>query len=341
MFLRHAFALAAVTGFAALTATAASAADGVVVGHAIRSDVSPPMRDVIGAYPPPQMGADGQDVYVVPNQFVKPSSADMSAFLHSLRGRNEQNLPMGTPAPTAILAANGLNIGLAGGSIPPDTNGDVSPTHFIQWVNTSWAIFDKTTGTRLNGPTAGNSFFSGFGGKCQTTNSGDPLAIWDDRAQRWVMSQFTTGANSSQCFAISTTTDPLGTYYRYEFAWPTTPVQVFGDYPHIGVWTDESTRQNAYTMVTHEFNSASQAFLGAGFIAVERDKMLAGAPAAQVGIVRFAGIDGSAYFIGGFGFTALTAGGIMVVPIRTGVGWRLGVNLGYLKFTPQATWNPF
>jgi hypothetical protein len=56
---------------------------------------------------------------------------------------------------------------------------------------------------------------------------------------------------------------------------------------------------------------------------------------------RFAGIDGSAYFIGGFGFTALTAGGIMVVPIRTGVGWRLGVNLGYLKFTPQATWNPF
>ncbi len=56
---------------------------------------------------------------------------------------------------------------------------------------------------------------------------------------------------------------------------------------------------------------------------------------------RFAGVDGSAYFIGGFGFTALTADGITVVPIRTGVGWRLGVNLGYLKFTPQATWNPF
>ncbi|WP_336813858.1 DUF1134 domain-containing protein [Bosea sp. MMO-172] len=56
---------------------------------------------------------------------------------------------------------------------------------------------------------------------------------------------------------------------------------------------------------------------------------------------RFAGVDGSAYFIGGFGFTALTAEGITLVPIRTGVGWRLGVNLGYLKFTPQATWNPF
>lgn len=56
---------------------------------------------------------------------------------------------------------------------------------------------------------------------------------------------------------------------------------------------------------------------------------------------RFGGVDGSAYFIGGFGFTALVAEGITIVPIRTGVGWRLGVNLGYLKFTPNATWNPF
>jgi hypothetical protein len=56
---------------------------------------------------------------------------------------------------------------------------------------------------------------------------------------------------------------------------------------------------------------------------------------------RFAGIDGSAYFIGGFGMTALTANNIVVVPIRSGVGLRLGANIGYLKFTPSATWNPF
>jgi hypothetical protein len=56
---------------------------------------------------------------------------------------------------------------------------------------------------------------------------------------------------------------------------------------------------------------------------------------------RFAGIDGSAYFVGGFGFTALDAKGVIVVPIRTGLGWRLGVNVNYLKFTQQATWNPF
>jgi len=56
---------------------------------------------------------------------------------------------------------------------------------------------------------------------------------------------------------------------------------------------------------------------------------------------RFGGVDGSAYFVAGFGFTALTADDVVIVPIRAGVGARLGVNLGYLKFTPASTWNPF
>jgi hypothetical protein len=63
-------------------------------------------------------------------------------------------------------------------------------------------------------------------------------------------------------------------------------------------------------------------------------------PATAAIYERFVGVDGSAYFIGGFGMTALTANNIVVVPIRSGVGLRLGANVGYLKFTPQATWNP-
>jgi len=55
---------------------------------------------------------------------------------------------------------------------------------------------------------------------------------------------------------------------------------------------------------------------------------------------RFGGVDGSAYLIGGFGMTALTSNNIVVVPIRSGVGLRLGANVGYLKFTPKPTWNP-
>jgi hypothetical protein len=64
-------------------------------------------------------------------------------------------------------------------------------------------------------------------------------------------------------------------------------------------------------------------------------------PATEAIYQRFVGVDGSAYFVGGFGMTALMIGDIVVVPIRTGVGFRLGANVGYLKFTPKPTWNPF
>jgi hypothetical protein len=56
---------------------------------------------------------------------------------------------------------------------------------------------------------------------------------------------------------------------------------------------------------------------------------------------RFAGVNGSAYVVGGVGMTVLSSGGMYVVPIQSGVGIRLGVNVGYLKFTQQPTWNPF
>ena len=64
-------------------------------------------------------------------------------------------------------------------------------------------------------------------------------------------------------------------------------------------------------------------------------------PATRAIYQRFAGVDGSAYIVGGIGMTALTSGSIVLVPIRSGVGLRLGANVGYLKFTPSATWNPF
>lgn len=74
----------------------------------------------------------------------------------------------------------------------------------------------------------------------------------------------------------------------------------------------------------------------------DRTMMLVyGLPAVGAVFRRFLGVDGSAYFVGGFGMTALAADNVVVVPIRSGVGARLGLNLGYLKFTPHPTWNPF
>jgi len=66
-----------------------------------------------------------------------------------------------------------------------------------------------------------------------------------------------------------------------------------------------------------------------------------GLPATQAIYQRFGGVDGSAYVVGGFGMTVLTWNNVVVVPIRSGLGLRLGASIGYLKFTDRATWNPF
>ena len=81
--------------------------------------------------------------------------------------------------------------------------------------------------------------------------------------------------------------------------------------------------------------------LDAGADAARTMMLVYNLPSTQAIYRRYGGVDGSAYFIGGFGFTALTADQVVVVPIRSGVGARLGINLGYLKFTSRSTWNPF
>ena len=102
-------------------------------------------------------------------------------------------LPPSIPR-TATVGVNvlGMGVGFSGFSVtsaPPDPNLSVGDTQVVQWVNSSYQIFDKTTGARVAGPFAGNTFWAGFGGQCQTRNSGDPIAQWDKIAHRWVMMQ--------------------------------------------------------------------------------------------------------------------------------------------------------
>ena len=292
MFFLRSSAMVVAAGICVFGSVLAQAITQPEVSMAVRHDESRPLRDILAELPPSLDEGSVSSPYVVPNIFPKQSGAWQSEFIRELAQRDIQDAPNGIPAPVPSLSVIGLisgsfaQPGNAGTSIPPDTNGDVSPIHYIQWLNTRWAIFDRVTGARLTASAPGNSFWAGFGGVCQTSNSGDPIALWDDRARRWVMSQFTTGATSSQCFAISTTEDPLGTYYRYAYAWGS---NIFGDYPHIGIWTEASGKQNAYTMVTHEFTATgTQSFLGAAFTAFDREKMLTGQPAAMV---RFGGQD--------------------------------------------------
>lgn len=269
-----------------LAISGAQAADiRMEISYSVRNDTSRPLREIIADMgPAPVRSAD--NLPVIENQFLKaPTQSRVPlepgvGVWRTPKYQTEAPLAV-TPAPT--VSFNGLGVGNGAGGMPPDTNGDVSPTHFIQWINTSWGIFNKTTGAQVGATVAGNSFWSGFGGSCQTRNDGDPLAIWDDTAQRWVMSQFITTAPFKQCVAVSVTSDPLGAYHRYEFTSP-----IFGDYPHMGVWTDDGGTQNAYLMVTHDFSGSPLSFQGASFVAMERDKMLAGQPA---GVVRFSGFN--------------------------------------------------
>ncbi|MGE4070626.1 MAG: hypothetical protein AB7E72_05570 [Lysobacterales bacterium] len=282
----------------------------------IKRDVSRPMRDIVAEMGPARVAEPGEDV--IPNEIR--SFAELYPALDFGPGElmPAQRSPNGLTTPSPTLTVNGIS---TAGSVPPDTTGDAGPNHYFQWVNTRWALFDKTTGAMVSGPTAGSSFFSGFGGVCQTTNRGDPLVLFDDIAQRWVVSQFAFNSTSTapfvQCVAVSTTADPLGTYNRYAFQYPQ-----FNDYGKMGVWVTNDGTQNAYLFTMHEFNSALS-FQGTSFALVERDKVLAGQSAQ---FVRVGGINA-------FGALPMHLEGVNPMPDRacpvfvhfsaTGTGYRL------------------
>jgi len=255
-------------------------------GQSVRHDTSRPMRDIIaelGDLNPDPTG----EVFEIPNILKLPPTAiddKLQAAGDAQRGPVRGD--SGLPSPMVEQSFDGYtaadNVSLFGGtSLPPDTNGDVGPNEFIQYVNTGWLVLDKT-GTRLAGPFPGNTFWAGFGGPCETNNAGDPIVLYDKIADRWLFSQFTSSNNPDgrQCFAISTTSDPLGPYNRYEFLFP----GVFNDYPHIGIWTDTSGERSGYYLTTHDFIITPQQFLQNSFSVLERDAMLAGSAA---GFVRF------------------------------------------------------
>jgi hypothetical protein len=149
-----------------------------------------------------------------------------------------------------------------GGCSPPDTNGDVGPNHYVQTVNASKvAIFDKT-GTPLLPPFNMGTLWSST--TC-TGNWGDPVVLYDEIADRWLLSQFNSG--NQMCVAISKTADPTGAYWLYNWAVPQFP-----DYFKFGVWPD------GYYMSANEGTYTAYAF--------DRIKMLAGQPATNV---RFSG----------------------------------------------------
>lgn len=149
--------------------------------------------------------------------------------------------------------------------IPPDTNGAAGDTQFVQWVNASFAVFDKATGTPTYGPAAGNTLWQSLGGPCASNNSGDPIAQYDKIANRWVLMQPVFRSPYYLCVAVSTTSDATGSFNLYAFP---IPGKQFPDYPKLGVWPD------GYYVTYNQFKG--NFFQGPAVCAMDRAAMLNG-----------------------------------------------------------------
>ncbi|NUP47912.1 MAG: hypothetical protein HOW97_11460, partial [Catenulispora sp.] len=168
--------------------------------------------------------------------------------------------------------AIGPNTGYSDTGVPPDPNAAVGTTQVMELVNTAYAVYSKT-GSTIIGATNTSSFWSGFGGFCQSANDGDATVAFDRLANRWVVQQFANVTSSSgpyyECVAVSTSADATGTYNRYSYQFTNFP-----DYPKLAVWPQ------AYFTTYNMFTPAG-AFVDAEICAMNRSAMLTGAAASQ------------------------------------------------------------
>lgn len=236
------------------------------VFSSIHQDVSRPLSSFSPLKPVSQGDHEGRNR----TRFIPVGKAAQPRQDGAIQGSATQPLVGTTPG----LGFAGIGQGDYGTTVnvaPPDTNGAVGATQYVQWVNLSFAVFNKSNGALLYGPATGNTLWTGFGGGCEANNDGDPIVKYDRIANRWVMTQFSvTTLPYLQCVAVSTTSDATGTWNRYSF-----PYNDFNDYPKMGVWPD------GYYISFNMF-AGGTTFIGSQSCAFDRAKMLTGAPATQV-----------------------------------------------------------
>ncbi|HYO64206.1 MAG TPA: proprotein convertase P-domain-containing protein [Pyrinomonadaceae bacterium] len=250
-----------------------------VSSRAVGFAVSPAVRDLPpeeAVKPDPEAEAD-KVVKSNPNRIIRTGAPEAAVDARDAAIQTSAAVTAAL-APSTTLSFDGIdsqsNVPIFGGLVlPPDTNGDVGPNHYVQMVNSNYRIWDKAGNPLIPVRSLGSLWTAaGIGAPCGGTNDGDPVVLYDSLADRWMLSQFCVDpVPSHQLIAISVTGDPTGAYYLYDFVMPNAK---FNDYPHFGVWPD------AYYMTNNQFNQAGTAFQGAGMYAFDRAKMLAGDPSA-------------------------------------------------------------
>jgi len=216
--------------------------------------------------------------------------------------------------PSPFLTFDGISLLGIGEGIPPDTNGDVGPNHYVQSVNSAFRVFDKS-GNPLTLPTTFNSFFAPLGNSTPCgahQNQGDPFVFYDQLADRWVITDFAWPGEDEapppaskvsadgtitpnprtfwECIGVSQTPDPTGAYFLYALQTDPAMPSLFGDYPKFGLWPD------AYYLTMNGFfpePNPLNAF-AVRVYALDRASMIAGGPANAVGfsIFSLSGVGG-------------------------------------------------
>lgn len=239
----------------------------------------------------PERLPQGTDPQPAPDHSAtEAQSAGVGSELDDYRDPVLQEDPAGAEeasAATAIANFDGLGDKFRGPdgtftvtALPPDANGDVGPSHYVQVVNTSIAVFDKNTTQPVLGPISLSQWWRNAGvAYCLNEDDiADPIVQFDQLANRWVIATVTTRPDAifqHLCVVVSTSGDPTGSYWLYRFEFNSFP-----DYPKLGVWPD------AYYLTAYDkTHYGGGTFLGVKMCALDRLRMLSGSTA-QVGCVR-------------------------------------------------------
>jgi hypothetical protein len=209
-----------------------------------------------------------------------------SAFpkFQSLLERTARPVPA---MPPPLLTFDGMNSSGANGTncgcLPPDTDGDVGPNHYVEALNVAFRVFDK------NGNPVSNviQFDALFAPLPDTNpcgagqNSGDPFVFYDHVADRWVITDFafpSTAGPFWECIAVSQTPDPTGAYFLYALQDEPAHPDWIGDYPKLALWNNPQPG-GAYHLSVNLFDfMPTVAFEGVRVFAMDRAAMLSGAP---------------------------------------------------------------
>lgn len=236
----------------------------------VKFDVSPPLRD-IPPIPLTKAPVAWGGLIVDP-----PGTEDRPEYGPQSRDEIVQGTGPRRDIPDPVVNFNALPNQL--GFTPPDPVGDIGPDHYVTMSNVHFTVHNRA-GMLLLGPLANNTLWSGFSGQCESQNAGDPIVLYDQFVDRWIMTQFTANAEPGtndfyNCVAVSTTGDPTGTWHRYQI----NNGDLFPDYPKYGVGED------AYYISTRDFGTG---YAGVGAYALNKQDFINGTVGANSVIYFF------------------------------------------------------